>query len=428
MFRLTGVALGLCLSLIATSCSAVELSSWLSRHAIALESVEPGRGGRDLSALAALIGERRVVAVGEAAHGAHEIFAFKHRLFRYLVETAGFKVMAFEMSYAEGAAIDRYVQGGQGNPRALLASQRLWPWRTEEIVSLVEWMRFYNLSAPADRRLSFHGVDSGNGMALGLPILIRDFAERREDVGDLVALKDLVEGPAARDQERALALFDRIAARIDAPASTVTASERAHRLKLLRTARQNYEYYFVDIVYEVRDRHMADNLVALVDDREGGANKVFFWGHNAHVSRDSHHYRYLGDEIDWRKVKPAGAHLSARFGDDLFVIGSEFLSGDTLAPRRSADGQIASIEPFRVPPAPAGSLPAVLGAIESGSVIVPIRHPTEIIPLAMRTPIDADSYGGAMPGEERSLVPTVLSDSYDALVVLKTISPSHPLD
>jgi erythromycin esterase len=42
--------------------------------------IEPGSGFADLSALGALIGDAKVVGLGEANHGAHELFRLRHRL------------------------------------------------------------------------------------------------------------------------------------------------------------------------------------------------------------------------------------------------------------------------------------------------------------------------------------------------------------
>jgi hypothetical protein len=58
---------------------------WMRANAIALASVEAGQGLADLIRLGPLIGDARIVSLGEATHGTREIFQLKHRLLEYLV-------------------------------------------------------------------------------------------------------------------------------------------------------------------------------------------------------------------------------------------------------------------------------------------------------------------------------------------------------
>lgn len=58
----------------------------LEQAAHPLRSTGPGRNTADLRALSAMIGNAKVVGLGEATHGSHEFFTMKERLFRHLVE------------------------------------------------------------------------------------------------------------------------------------------------------------------------------------------------------------------------------------------------------------------------------------------------------------------------------------------------------
>ena len=61
-----------------------------------------------------------------------------------------------EMDERDARAIDDYIQGRAGiNPVAGLQ----WPWRTQEIAALVDWMRRYNAPVPEFARVHFHGFD-----------------------------------------------------------------------------------------------------------------------------------------------------------------------------------------------------------------------------------------------------------------------------
>ncbi|WP_031171877.1 erythromycin esterase family protein [Streptosporangium roseum] len=144
----------------------------LEQAAHPLRSTEPGRNTADLRALGVMIGDAKVVGLGEATHGSHEFFTMKERVFRYLVEEKGFTTFALELSWSAGLQIDDYLQTGKGDARKIakeaLANS---PWDREEFVSLIEWMRDYNLRHPG-RTVHFMGDD------LGAPTLSDEFFGR----------------------------------------------------------------------------------------------------------------------------------------------------------------------------------------------------------------------------------------------------------
>ncbi|OUC92534.1 erythromycin esterase family protein [Streptosporangium minutum] len=144
----------------------------LEQAAHPLRSTEPGRNTADLRALGAMIGDAKVVGLGEATHGSHEFFTMKERVFRYLVEEKGFTTFALELSWSAGLQIDDYLQTGRGDARKIakeaLANS---PWDRKEFVSLIEWMRDYNRRHPG-RTVHFMGDD------LGAPTLSDEFFGR----------------------------------------------------------------------------------------------------------------------------------------------------------------------------------------------------------------------------------------------------------
>lgn len=136
-------------------------AAWLRDHAFPLAGVEAGEGFDDLRPLRALIGDARIVSLGEPTHGTREAFQLKHRLLEYLVTELGFTLFSIEASSPESFRLNDYVLRGQGDPRALIKGMYFWTWDTEEVLAMVEWMRTYNQSALADGRrpVQFTGFD-----------------------------------------------------------------------------------------------------------------------------------------------------------------------------------------------------------------------------------------------------------------------------
>ncbi len=135
---------------------------WVRSHAVPLDTVEPEADRRDLQPLLAHLAEARIVAVGESTHGTRDFFQFKDRLWRLLVEEAGFRAFAMEAGFAAAQAVDAYVMGGEGTAAEALEALRIGVWNTDEVLDLIEWTRAYNATVPADERVRFYGIDARN--------------------------------------------------------------------------------------------------------------------------------------------------------------------------------------------------------------------------------------------------------------------------
>jgi erythromycin esterase-like protein len=153
------VCVSLALSLVYTpaTCASYDSVAWLDQHVVTLNGCEAGQGFDDLAPLAAVIGDARIVGLGESTHGTREHFQMKHRLVEYLVEELGFTWFMIEASTPEAHRLDAYVLGGEGDPKELIKGMYFWTWTTEEVLAMVEWMRTYN--ARSDDKIHFTGFD-----------------------------------------------------------------------------------------------------------------------------------------------------------------------------------------------------------------------------------------------------------------------------
>src|ERR1700733_7071750 len=88
---------------------------------------------------------RQVIGMGEATHGSHEFETIKSDVFKLLVAQKHFSVFALEANFTECLPIDSFIKTGIGDPRKLVSNMMLWPWKTGEMLGLIDWMRKYNL-------------------------------------------------------------------------------------------------------------------------------------------------------------------------------------------------------------------------------------------------------------------------------------------
>ena len=114
---------------------------WIRSHAVKLKTPESGNGFEDMRPLQALIGQARIVSLGEATHGPREFFQLKHRMLEFLASELGFSIFSIEANMPEAYRLNDYVLEGKGDPAQLLRGMYFWTWDTEEVLAMIRWMR-----------------------------------------------------------------------------------------------------------------------------------------------------------------------------------------------------------------------------------------------------------------------------------------------
>jgi erythromycin esterase len=132
--------------------------AWLKQNAIPFKTTQPGSGFDDLQPLKKIIGDARIVAIGQDSHGTHEFQEMNTRLVEFLVEEMGFSTFAMEAAMPESFRVNDYVQTGSGDPAQLLSGLHFWIWNTQEVLDMIKWMRAHN-TQPGASTVSFYGFD-----------------------------------------------------------------------------------------------------------------------------------------------------------------------------------------------------------------------------------------------------------------------------
>ncbi|WP_119068083.1 erythromycin esterase family protein [Aggregatilinea lenta] len=339
------------------------ITAWLQANAIPFDTAEPGGSDADLMPIREIVGDARIVALGEATHGTHEFFAMKHRLIEFLIEEMGFTVFAMEANWLPMERINDYVQTGDGDPVELLAAQGFWVWNTQEVLDLIEWLRAFNVAHP-DNPVQVTGFDAQDPLNPQEAVL----AYLREVDPDAAALAEerytcLPEIPQAftSPQEFDAYLESMPSCTVDTeavhndivqfragyePTLGTDAYERAlHSADLVVQA---YRIFAPGSTLSTRDRYMAENVEWLIE-RNPDA-KIILWAHNYHVFRSPDIYG-----------RTMAGRLEENHGDEMVVFGFTFYQGVANSRKLSmVDDQVVwgSIEAFELPPAIAGSYEA----------------------------------------------------------------------
>ncbi len=132
-----------------------EFIEWLTANTHEIKSVDAGTGFKDLQIFKSVLKDVRVAGLGEATHGTSEFFRMKHRMLEFLVKEMGFTSFYLEASMSRCRYINNYVLYGKGNLDTATAIQGYTVWRVEEVRDMIEWIRKYNETVAADKKVKF---------------------------------------------------------------------------------------------------------------------------------------------------------------------------------------------------------------------------------------------------------------------------------
>ncbi len=126
-----------------------------------LSGIDEDQPQSELQPLRRILRRAEVVGLGEAIHATRGFSRAKFRLFKYLVEKAGFRVFGFESPWIEAERVAMYVETCEGSAEQALEGL-FGVWRNETVLELVEWMCDHNRRNPDDP-VAFYGFDHQQG-------------------------------------------------------------------------------------------------------------------------------------------------------------------------------------------------------------------------------------------------------------------------
>jgi erythromycin esterase-like protein len=394
----------------------------------------------DLDPLLELVGDARIVLLGEASHGTHEFYTWRDRISRRLITEKGFGFIAVEGDWPDCYTVNRYAKGWDdgGSARDVLHAFSRWPtwmWANEEVVALVEWLREHNRGLPDARKAGFYGLDvyslweSIDVVTRYLEKVDPRLAERaRQAYGCFDPFEDDVQEYAWATQtvptdceEEVLQALTALRQkgpdfRRDDPEAFFNAEQNA----LVAT---NAEHYYRTMIrggpasWNVRDTHMMETLDRLLK-HHGPGSKAIVWEHNTHV----------GDAraTDMARVGMVNVGQLAReaHGDDVVIAGFSSHSGSVIAGEQWG----APMRHMRVPEASARSWEHVLHRAGAEDKLLLMEGFDEV--EGALDPRGHRAIGVVYHPEREAhgnYVSTVLPYRYDAVLYIDRSHALHPL-
>jgi erythromycin esterase len=351
-----------------------EVLAWIKTNAIPLRTVLPGQGFEDLLPLEAIVGDARVVGLGEATHGSKEFFQLKHRILEFLVEKEGFTLFGLEAGMPEASLLDDYILTGKGDPAEALAMTHP-VWNVEEVLALIRWMRTYNANPAHSRKLRFYGFDMQERKRTYARVKAWLDQEDPGEAAHLASLNDrmsaLLGAPQGSSGPESLKAWQGVANEVEAivqrlekrmavsiPAGSSDVARR--QLQNLRLLAQ-FAASRGDANRGLRDQFMATNVAWRLAQEPGA--KMVLWAHNGHIA-----YR-PGEK---HGTGTMGWHLRGSLGQTYRNFGFAFRDGAFRA--WDAGPERKGAMTFTVTPQPKGTLDAALGATNLPILALDLRR------------------------------------------------------
>ena len=246
---------------------------------------------KKLNQLVKLIGNKRIVAIGEDTHGTSEFYQFRAALTEKLIREKGFNVFILENPHEDMLALEENLQ--KENLDTLMRRHLFSIYQTEEVKQFLQWVKTSN------RSIRLAGCDDSYREILPSAIrqetnkyrnalldsLVNDFVNRQtlwlKGYYQLPGHEiDKLPGERQFGYETYLTVL-----KMDSVIRKLPINSRRLQ-ELVFHARSNYEIYraLINKQYVTRDSLMAARVNWFADDKN---NKIIVWAHNAHITKKS---------------------------------------------------------------------------------------------------------------------------------------------
>lgn len=350
----------------------------------------------DYDPIMQMVGDARLVLIGEASHGTHEFYRTRAQITQRLIAEKGFAAVAVEADFPDAYRVNCYVRGVGDDTtaeRALRDFTRFprWMWRNADVLNFIGWLRDFNDKQQNKPKAGFYGLDLYS-LYTSMDAVIRyldevdpeaakqarhrygcfgHFGEDPQVYGYATAINatESCEQNAVQqlvDLQRKAAEYISKDGRI-AEDAYFYAEQNA---RLVENAEEYYRtmYHGRVSTWNLRDTHMMETLDALLQHLSKQNNqqaKVVVWAHNSHLGDARATQMGRGGELN------LGQLVREKYRREACLIGFTTYSGSVTA----ASDWGGEPERKRVRPALEDSYEDLFCEVEADNFILNLREP-----------------------------------------------------
>jgi erythromycin esterase len=297
----------------------------------------------DPAEIAELVGDAKIVAIGENNHHIHEFGELRNRLLRHLVEQHGFRVIGFESGFAEGKLVEEWLNGGPGDVADIGRDGFTFSLgESPEAHEMLTWLRergdvrYYGLDLPSSAGSPVPSLDAVRAYLSTVDEPDTSLVDAAIEATSGYASVSSADAPAkyaALDvgaKDKATAALTRLKTHLASlrPVYGDTAVAEHHVEGALRL-----DAYLAEVAAMMaggapalqsgsRDAYMAET-VRLIRRLHGDDTKIVVMLHNGHLQRVPF------SPFPGLTAPSAGTHLAAEYGDDYFALALTAVKGKT---------------------------------------------------------------------------------------------------
>ncbi|REC43188.1 erythromycin esterase family protein [Chryseobacterium sp. 5_R23647] len=283
---------------------------YLRKFVYPLQSYEPEVGFKEDSLVFdKFFSNAKIVGLGEASHGSSEIFKIKDKLTRYIFQKNNGGVFSIEASMPNSILLNEYIINGNKTGKEYLMNIKSWIYQTDEILSMVEWMKKYNDKHA--EKIRFTGFDNTTytGSAVQLKMLMSKYKIPDDDLIALFKnLNDFSKLERNQLSEKKSIKSEALIElnKIKALSSNISDEEdKSWFLQHIILLDQHLNNTYLD-----RNRYMADNILWLIN--KYPESTFVLWAHNSHLKKTD---------------EETGKFLKEKLKDDYVNCGTFFYEG-----------------------------------------------------------------------------------------------------
>lgn len=397
---------------------------WLKNHYTKLNTAKAGDSFEDLQPLKSMIGEARIVGLGENTHGSKEVFMMKHRLVEFLVTEMGFNIFAIEANMPEAYKLNNYilnhdfVTDNQYDSKSLLKGMYFWTWNTQEVLDMVNWMKQFNMRGNA--QIQFTGFDmqyymgalqnisdysnlSDPDLKLKIDTISSLFEKLKQKGAKAIESKEEIaeiKNECNDIQTYLIKNKDKIIQKSDSTNYKWLHQNATILIQCLELAGKGNSGSFL------RDESMATNVRWILENNPN--SKIILWAHNGHITK---------------RVHQMGYYLDKEYGNKYYNIGFLSNSGKYTAvnsSRLNSNNILESGKP--------GSFEFEFHRTETPYFYFDFSKVTDDEPegLWLKSKFDYRSIGAVAYSDQ--FYPTVISKHFNAIIYIDSTSATKCFD
>ena len=283
-----------------------------------------------------VLAPHQLIALGESSHGTKEFNIARGQLIRFLVTNQGLKTVAMETEFSGILELNSFILNGQEDtsdkaldPDTLLKSaiknSSLYGiYKTKEVYDMIQWLRQYNITKPADQRVSLIGFDMQDASSIA-NVILKDSLLMKADspakVEDLKNLKkkywevntaDLTKTEASTYEKLIQYLYNLT----ETNGARLSPDFRQYVRILEQSLILRGRSMPLNKYRQLRDQFSAENVLWLFKTKSRDS-KMAILAHNGHIAHAS-----------LSKTERMGYHLQKELGKKYFALAMAFDQGD----------------------------------------------------------------------------------------------------